>query len=364
MPAQQTHEKPSYSRLVVLGAVTFYLIAALAMILANKWVLNTTTTPLFFLFLQLLVAVILLLLSRALGILKFPVIPTMQILKGLAPLACLSVLGLTFNNFTLQLVDASYYQVARGLLIPMTVVTSFVFLHSRPSLRILGACGIVTGGFLVGVLLDQSYSSSTKTASPLGIVFGLFSSLITAMHAVLIKRSLEIVPNTIELAWYSNLMGAVIMLPCVFLAGEGPEVAKFLSPAAAKTIQNGALNTFIYGTGITGVFGFLICVAGFLSIKITSPITHMISSGVRSVFQSFLGMWLFHDIITTGRATSIGVILVGSLYYTWVKNEESIAKVRHVGGERPTGDSQYAPLPLEDLEGKDRDRDRERNAQE
>jgi len=28
-----------------------------------------------------------------------------------------------------------------------------------------------------------------------------------------------------------------------------------------------------------GVFGFLICIAGFLSIKVTSPISHMISAG-------------------------------------------------------------------------------------
>lgn len=30
---------------------------------------------------------------------------------------------------------------------------------------------------------------------------------------------------------------------------------------------------------LQGVFGFLICIAGFLSIKVTSPISHMISAG-------------------------------------------------------------------------------------
>jgi GDP-fucose transporter C1 len=82
-----------------------------------------------------------------------------------------------------------------------------------------------------------------------------------------------------------------------------------------------------------------------LSIKVTSPITHMVSSAVRGVAASLLGMWLFHDIITTcaflfilffhrgsrllghyrGRASSIATILLGSILYTWVKHQESIA---------------------------------------
>ena len=38
--------------------------------------------------------------------------------------------------------------------------------------------------------------------------------------------------------------------------------------------------------------------ASLLSIKVTSPITHMVSSAVRGVAASFLGVWFFHDIIT------------------------------------------------------------------
>jgi hypothetical protein len=40
-------------------------------------------------------------------------------------------------------------------------------------------------------------------------------------------------------------------------------------------------------------------IASLLSIKVTSPITHMVSSAVRGVVASLLGMWIFHDIITT-----------------------------------------------------------------
>lgn len=38
--------------------------------------------------------------------------------------------------------------------------------------------------------------------------------------------------------------------------------------------------------------------ASLLSIKVTSPITHMVSSAVRGVAASLLGMSLFGDVIS------------------------------------------------------------------
>lgn len=40
-------------------------------------------------------------------------------------------------------------------------------------------------------------------------------------------------------------------------------------------------------------------IASTLSIKITSPITHMISSAIRGVAASLLGMWLFKDVLSS-----------------------------------------------------------------
>jgi len=65
-----------------------------------------------------------------------------------------------------------------------------------------------------------------------------------------------------------------------------------------------------------------------LSIKVTSPITHMVSSAVRGVAGSLLAMELFKEIITTGRASSIATILLGSIGYTWVKHQESLPSKR------------------------------------
>jgi GDP-fucose transporter C1 len=46
------------------------------------------------------------------------------------------------------------------------------------------------------------------------------------------------------------------------------------------------------------VLGFMMSLASLLSIKVTSPITHMVSSAVRGVAASVLAILLFNDIVT------------------------------------------------------------------
>ncbi|KAI0926518.1 hypothetical protein AcV7_005431 [Taiwanofungus camphoratus] len=333
------HPQNAPSRALVTGTVCFYLVAALSMVMANKWVLNNTDVPLFFLLAQLVIAVVLFLFAHMVGLLQLPLQLDMQVCKGLIPMVGLNVVGLSFSNYTLKYVDASFYQVARGMVLPFTVGTSYVLLYARPSLRILLACSIVTLGFFVGVFLDGT------SISLLGVAFGVASSMITAVHSVVIKKSLEVVKGSaLHLSWYTNLLSACVLLPGLILVGELPGVMQLLfGPNQAPSGEMSTLSTFVLGSAITGVFGFLMSIASLLSIKVTSPITHMVSSAVRGVAASLLGMWLFHDVITTGRSSSIAIILFGSIYYTWIKHTESLPA-------KSTKGSAYEPVPLEDVE--------------
>ncbi|KAI8972428.1 hypothetical protein BD414DRAFT_500278 [Trametes punicea] len=337
MSLSSSHQPPP-SRALVVGTVSFYLVAALAMVMANKWVLNTTDTPLFFLLTQLVIAVVLFLFAHLAGLLQLPLQLDMQVCKGLIPMVALNVIGLSFSNYTLKYVDASFYQVARGMVLPFTVGTSFFLLHARPSLRILLACTVVTLGFFVGVFLD-----GTKV-SAVGVTFGVLSSMITALHSVVIKKSLDVVHGSaLHLSWYTNLLSAIVLAPTVVLVGELPGVLKLLfGPNENEPEQMSTLTTFIMGSIITGSMGFLMSLASLMSIKVTSPITHMVSSAVRGVAAYLLSVWLFHDAVTTGRVSSIAIILLGSIWYTWIKHVES----------QPASPSkaQYEPVPLDKLE--------------
>jgi GDP-fucose transporter C1 len=207
--------------------------------------------------------------------------------KGLVPLISINVTGLIFNTYCLQYVDASFYQVARGLVLPFTVLFSYLLLSTRSSSALLFSVGVVCIGFFLGV------TSQHINASPIGTMLGVFSSLTTSVHAIVVKKSLSVVKgSTMDLVYYNNLLSAMLLFPLVYLSGESTTVLEMVAVGGAP------LKTFLTGATITGVFGFLICIAGFLSIKVTSPVTHMISSAVRGVIQTFLGKWIFGDIIT------------------------------------------------------------------
>ncbi|RGB37756.1 hypothetical protein C1646_621697 [Rhizophagus diaphanus] len=302
---------------MVIFSVSFYIVTALIMVFVNKWVLNSVSLPFTLLWFQVIVAVILLHLTNFFGKLQLPVIEKQKCID-LLPLISINILGLSFNTICLQYVDASFYQVARALILPFTVIFSYILLNQKSSNKILLACLIVCIGFFVGV------SSERLTISIIGIIFGICSSISTALHAIVIKKSLNVVKgNTMDLVYYNNFMSAIAFLPLIFLFSEQNQLLKLFIKNPITNQYSMEAKTFLIGILVTGFFGFLINIAGFLQIKVTSPITHMISSAFRGVVQTILGYLLFGDLLTTGRVGGIFLILFGSCIYAWFKDQES-----------------------------------------
>lgn len=163
-------------------------------------------------------------------------------------------------------------------MLPLTIIVSSLVTHSRPSRAVILAASIVTVGFFIGVSPGAIFSSYTTAAgarsvdaSALALAYGVMSSLMIAIHAVLIKSAHEHVDNSsVKLAYWTNLGSAVMVLPFMVLTGE---VGKLMAPRLPEEWE-----VFVVGSGVTGLFGFLLCMAGLLSIKVTSPVTHMFSS--------------------------------------------------------------------------------------
>jgi len=109
------------------------------------------------------------------------------------------------------------------------------------------------------------------------------------------------------------------------------------------------LGNVCMGILITGVFGFLISIAGILSVKTTSPVTHMFSSASRTVIQMVLGVKIFGDVLTRQRVESAFTILFGTLLYTYVKAQEQDAK--------PAKFAIRVPLSAKDVESQDKTSD-------
>ncbi|KAG8901441.1 hypothetical protein FRB99_005298 [Tulasnella sp. 403] len=328
MPASDA--PPSKSQVALV--VGFYMFAALVMVFVNKAVLNSSPNlPLLMLLIQFVIAIICLHVSALLT----PKIEVPQRMltadkfKQLLPILTTNVVGLTFNTLCLR-------DIARGLVLPFTIAVSAFDSKTAPRNTVLLSGAIVTFGFFFGITPSavKPDEAAQKAAPFMSLVWGALSSLMTAVHAVLIKRSLPYVDNsTTQLAYWTNASAALILLPFVLFDGEVSSVWTSLVDGAVDAPGRVGASapvwdwkTFVVGCLITGVVGFLLCVAGLLSIKVTSPVTHMFSSACRSVLQTLLGVWIFHDILNVNRVTSIFVILGGSMYYTWVKAKEADAK--------------------------------------
>lgn len=315
--------------LQVTGVISFYMVAALVMVFVNKAVLNKTPElPTLLLLIQQLITVLLLHVAaflpstplRHLALFSITVPPLdIDIAKKLLPYVTVGMTGLIFNTLCLAGVDASFFQIARGLLLPSTIVLSAFTTRTRPKFLVLLAAFIISTGYFLG-LSPSSYSvtavSFETRLRPL--IYGSLSSLLLALHAVLMKSAHHHVGaenSVVKLMYYSNLMSAMILLPFTILNGEFSALFIHLQGGGV------AWKTFASGCVVTGVFGFLLGVANLLSVKVTSPVTHMVSSAAKSVLQTVLGVYIFGEVITIERGTSIFIITIGALFYSWVQTK-------------------------------------------
>ncbi|KAF7308748.1 TPT domain-containing protein [Mycena kentingensis (nom. inval.)] len=329
---QPSQNEPS--RIQVAAVVFYYITAALVMVVANKAVLNSNPDlPFTFLWLQVFIAVCLLRLLALLQQTRYHHhvpefhLPSFNrvIFSHLLPYLAVGIAGLVFNTLCLKGVDAAFFQVARGMLLPFTIVVSAINLGTRPSKQTLLAAGIVTLGFLMSSA-PAFYHHLTIPVSPqrarissesaLGLFYGLVSSLLLSVHAVLKKSALgHVQQSVVTLSYCGNLFSTITLIPCIVLHGELAVLKGMLMNP--ETVWR----PFIVGVLVTGVFGFLLNISHSLSIKVTSPITHMFSSAAKGVIQTLLGMWIFGDILTQTRAYSILTITAGTVYYTYVQSQ-------------------------------------------
>ncbi|KAJ7176461.1 hypothetical protein C8R46DRAFT_1188336 [Mycena filopes] len=321
--------QPEHSQMKVAAVVCFYIVAALVMIFVNKAVLNRTPDlPFTFLFIQLAIAVVLIrvlaIISRTPARRFLPIHFEVPVLdrgtaRKMLPFFVVGFVGLVFNTLCLAKVDASFFQIARGLLLPCTIIVSSLFTRVFPRPNVVISALIVTCGFTIGVApsfaayYHKSIAANPESTPLLALLYGLISCIVLSVHAVLSKvvtSSLKHV-SVVALCYWGNLGMALCLVPCVLLNGELAVMrGRMANP-------NEDWTTFVVGSAITGLFGFLLGIANVLSIQVTSPVSHMFSAAAKSVIQMLLGVIFFGDIVTAFRVGAITLITGGTMFYTW-----------------------------------------------
>jgi GDP-fucose transporter C1 len=135
---------------------------------------------------------------------------------------------------------------------------------------VLVSAALVTGGFLIGTTHSAAL---TTAASQTGLLYGVLSALAIAAHAVLIGAALpKVNGSALELAYWTNAGTAVFLVPVVLVGGEAQKLWVVSQTWANGSTQQHTMdvdwNVFLVGSFVTGVFGFLLCIASLTSIKV------------------------------------------------------------------------------------------------
>ena len=271
------------------------------------------------------------------------------------------MVGVLAKTYCLAAVDASFYQIARGLLLPFTLGLSYLFLPSKyatfPPLA-LGGASIVCFGFGLGMITDMN----KMLTSSRGLVLGVGSSMTTAIESIVVKRFVgarakETGEGVIQMVWMSNVIAIGLYVPVLIFSGElyDPAIQALLFPSKDNAASMlGSKNTdFLYTCTLTGLCSFLLTLATFLQIRITSPVTHMIVTAARGVAQSAIAVALLpHERLDKGRIGSMVCILGGSALYGWAEDRAMVKRE----AEKQLGRTEEGrPMMSGDEEKEDRD---------
>jgi len=307
---------------VILSVVSAYWVVSISMVFLNKYLLSSEDVqleaPIFITWYQCLVAVGvcwgLAWLSKNVPQTFGGMFPAfhinLQVARQIIPLSLAFVGMIAFNNLCLKYVGVAFYNVGRSLTTVFNVVLSYMFLGQSTSMKALLACGVIIGGFFLGV----NQEDSSGGLSMLGVVFGISASLCVALNSIFVKRVLPLVDNNEwRLTLYNNFNATFLFMPIMLLLGEHGVVLDFPKLWDLK---------FWSMMTLGGLFGVAIAIVTTLQIKFTSPLTHNVSGTAKACAQTILAIMIYPQDKTSLWWLSNAMVLGGSMYYTLVRRAE------------------------------------------
>uniref|UniRef100_K9IJV7 Putative gdp-fucose transporter n=1 Tax=Desmodus rotundus TaxID=9430 RepID=K9IJV7_DESRO len=318
---EASQEKPFVLRALQIAlVVSLYWVTSISMVFLNKYLLDSSSlqldTPIFVTFYQCLVTT---LLCKGLstlaacfpGALDFPSLYLdLRVARSVLPLSMVFIGMITFNNLCLKYVGVAFYNVGRSLTTVFNVLLSYLLLKHTTSFYALLTCGIIIGGFWLGV--DQEGAEGTLSWT--GTLFGVLASLCVSLNAIYTKKVLPVVDNSIwRLTFYNNVIACILFLPLLLLLGELRTLRLFVQLDSAH---------FWGMMTLGGLFGFAIGYVTGLQIKFTSPLTHNVSGTAKACAQTVLAVLYYEETKSFLWWTSNLMVLGGSSAYTWVRGWE------------------------------------------
>ncbi|XP_059832075.1 GDP-fucose transporter 1 [Hypanus sabinus] len=328
---QGSSESFAVKAVKITCVVVVYWFISITMIFLNKYLLASPAlqldAPLFVTCFQCLVTVALCFVLNTLAtfcpsLVDFPSVTLdLKVSREVLPLSVVFIGMITFNNLCLKYVGVAFYNVGRSLTTVFNVLLSYAMLKQTTSLRAILCCGIIIGGFCLGI----NQEGVTGSLSWTGVMFGVMASLCVSLNAIYTKKVLPAVDGSIwRLTYYNNVNACILFIPLIIFTGELKTLFNF-----DKLSSYNFWAMMILG----GVFGFAIGYVTGLQIKFTSPLTHNVSGTAKACTQTVLAVSYYEEVKTALWWASNLLVLFGSFAYTWVKGVEMRKMQEHTSSK-------------------------------
>eukprot|EP00823_Brevimastigomonas_motovehiculus_P007267 TRINITY_DN6282_c0_g1_i1.p1 TRINITY_DN6282_c0_g1~~TRINITY_DN6282_c0_g1_i1.p1 ORF type:complete len:339 (-),score=39.41 TRINITY_DN6282_c0_g1_i1:102-1118(-) len=308
-----TQKKTDSKPFTIFLTVSFYIVISISVVLLNKYLFCGQLgidAPLFLTWTQFVITTLVFLVLNPFRI-WIPLIPKFEYHLSTAievlPLTLLFLGMISFNNLCLKYVEVTFYQVARALTIVFNIIITSFDPKESISLRALLACAVVVVGYVIGC--DGEVNFSWR-----GVIFGVLSSLFVCLYSIAVKKIVSRMGNNEWRVMLYNNVNASLLMPILFYCfGECEIVSK------APSIHMPIFWVVIF---ISGLFGFLINVATFLQIKLTTALTHNVSGTAKACLQTIIGALIYHNPVSLSTIFGTFMSIFGCAWYSTIRYSE------------------------------------------
>jgi GDP-fucose transporter C1 len=291
-------------------AVLFFMVTSIGAVLLNRSLFATYkfNCPLTATSLQFGVACVILIVAYMLG--RFH--PSLQVLQTLnvdvkvavtvLPVSLMFLGMVCLNNFFLMSVGVGFYAIGKSLAIPFSVFLSYLWLRVGSSKMTILACCVISAGVFVSTVFDVEINVQ-------GVILGALSSFFTAGYQIAVKRGLESLSgDQWKLSYYNSIWVVVILTPIsLFFEYDMVKNALYHGGEVAWPL--------VVVLVLTGVVGFLIGQATYMSIHYTSALAHHVTGAVKSCLQTAFGILIWGEPATIPGVGGLLLTLLGSYMF-------------------------------------------------
>ena len=226
--------------------------------------------------------------------------PNLQTALEVLPVSLAFSGMVSFNNWFLMRVGVGFYAIGKSLAIPFSVIMSYVVLKVSTSMKTIAACAVISAGVFVGSFWDTELTLW-------GMLLGALSSFFTASYQIAVKRGLErLEGDQWKLAFYNSLWVVLFLVPLGWVLGEGALASEVL-------VLDDGVNWGLFGAlAFSGVVGFLIGQATYMSIHYTSALAHHVTGALKSCLQTMLGILIWSEPFTVSGIGGLMLTILGS----------------------------------------------------